>query len=155
MWCSGSHLTSWLYLDGTVPPNNGQAFTGSFSALFCNPMWVRRMLGLGLSNSCVFPSPPPTTWEVRTEMTSRPAPSPPLKKNQPRVSNWPASDHMPGVRRDPVVPRWSPAQIFTCMQKTTYEENINGRQPTSGLKKELQFGKTESSLSFNCPFSLF
>lgn len=53
MGCSGSHLTSQLYLDGTMPQNNEQAVTGHFffffalflPALSCDTSCVRRMLG--------------------------------------------------------------------------------------------------------------
>lgn len=39
-------------------------------------------------------------------------------------------------------------------KKKTCEENRNRRQPTGGLKKELQSGKPKLSAAFNCTFSL-
>lgn len=88
MWCSGSHLTSQLYLDGTMPQNNEQAVTGHFF-FFCIVfasivLWYlmcQKNVGLGLSDSPgqrakIHPLPP---QKVRAEMASSLASPRPLK----------------------------------------------------------------------------
>lgn len=113
MGCSGSHLTSQLYLDGTMPQNDGQAVTGYFFAWFSpalsyDTLCVRRCW-VGFTRFSWTPFVPTKGQSRNGFKLSIPSST---QEHRPRVSTWPALGPMPGAWSEPQL---SPGQIFTCM----------------------------------------